>query len=299
MCGVEPFLPCVYETRFQRNYYEDDKVVKSKLLSAAAISTVAFILISCSKTSAPQVEKVTDVDPAAVETLVVEAATRPSSELAATSKPSARDSAPTVQEAKEFLEATEEELVEYNAYASKVYWIKANFITEDTAALEARAGAEGLKLSTRISKQAKRFKDLSLPADMQRKMDGLLRGSNFPAPDDESAAKELAQIMSNLDGTYGKGRFEIDVKDERIIKIDIIKHSDDPKLLQATWEAWRTIAKPMKGDYADMVGIINKGSEELGFKDAGDLWRAGYDMDAAAFSKEADRLWGQVKPLYI
>jgi len=138
--------------------------------------------------------------------------------------------------------------------------------------------------------------------------------------------------MSNLDGTYGKGRFEIDVKDERIIKIldidpdgdagplekdgtldqevprgtihlgqasDIIKHSDDPKLLQATWEAWRTIAKPMKGDYADMVGIINKGSaEELGFKDAGDLWRAGYDMDAAAFSKEADRLWGQVKPLY-
>ena len=294
---------------------------KSKLLSATALTAAAFLLISCSKAASPEIETVTKADPAAVETLVAEAATRPGAELMAASK-SAGDAAPTVQEAKEFLEDSEVELAEYNAYASKVYWIKANFITEDTAALEARVGEEGAKLSTRMSNQAKRFKDLPLPADMRRKIDGLLRGSNFPAPDDESAAKELAKIMTDLDGTYGKGRFEIDVTDERIIKIldndadgtldkeapkgtihlgqasDIIAKSDDPELLKATWEAWRTISKPMKGDYADMVKIINKGSAELGFKDAGDLWRAGYDMEAAAFSKEADRLWGQVKPLY-
>ena len=47
-----------------------------------------------------------------------------------------------------------------------------------------------------------------------------------------------------------------------------------------------------------MVDIINEGSNELGYKDAGDLWRAGYDMDAEDFANEADRLWGQVKPLY-
>lgn len=301
-------------------------MAKTKLLGASALTSVALLLAACSdpaETPAP-----TSPDASAVEALVTEAATRPGSELMAASQ---KASAPTVQEAKEFLEAAEKELSEFSAYAAKVYWIKANFITEDTAALEARVGEEGAKMSTRMSNQAKRFKDLALPADMKRKIDGMLRGSNFPAPDDEAAAKKLAKIMTDLDGTYGKGKFKIDVKDERIIAIldvdpdgdkgpekadgtldqevpdgtihlgqasDIIAKSDDPELLQTIWEGWRTISMPMKDDYADMVKIINKGSAELGFKDAGDLWRAGYDMEAEAFSKEADRLWGQVKPLY-
>ena len=54
----------------------------------------------------------------------------------------------------------------------------------------------------------------------------------------------------------------------------------------------------MKDDYARMVEIINEGAQELGYSDAGALWRGGYDMDGDAFTKEADRLWGQVKPLY-
>jgi len=306
-------------------------MVKIKLLSATALTAATLFMVSCSKATAPEADAPPQPDPSAVETLVTEASTRPGSELMAASKQSEGDAEPTVQEAKEFLEAAEEEITEYAAYASKVYWIKANFITEDTAALESRVGEEGAVMSTRLSNQAKRYKDLALPADMDRKIQGLLRGSNFPAPDDEAAAKELAKIMTGLDGAYGKGRFKINVEDKRIIKIldtdpdgkdgplekdgtleaeapdgtihlgqasEIIAKSRDPELLQSIWEGWRTIAEPMKGDYADMVKIINKGSEELGFKDAGDLWRAGYDMDAEDFSKEADRLWGQVKPLY-
>ena len=306
-------------------------MVKIKLLGATALTAATLFMVSCSKATAPEADAPPQPDPSAVETLVTEASTRPGSELMAASKQSEGDAEPTVQEAKEFLEAAEEEITEYAAYASKVYWIKANFITEDTAALESRVGEEGAVMSTRLSNQAKRYKDLALPADMDRKIQGLLRGSNFPAPDDEAAAKELAKIMTGLDGAYGKGRFKINVEDKRIIKIldtdpdgkdgplekdgtleaeapdgtihlgqasEIIAKSRDPELLQSIWEGWRTIAEPMKGDYADMVKIINKGSEELGFKDAGDLWRAGYDMDAEDFSKEADRLWGQVKPLY-
>ena len=302
-------------------------MAKTKLLGASALTSLALLLVSCTGTT--ETEAVKTADPSAVETLVTEAATRPGSELMAASQQ--QNDAPTVQEAKEFLEDSEEELAGFNAYAAKVYWIKANFITEDTAALEARVGEESAKMSTRMSNDAKRFKDLALPADMKRKIDGLLRGSNFPAPDDESAAKKLATIMTDLDGRYGKGKFEIDVTDERIIAIldqdpdgikgpqdkdgslkdeapdgtihlcqasDIIAKSNDPELLQSIWEGWRTISPAMKGDYAEMIKIINKGSNELGFKDAGDLWRAGYDMDAEDFSKEADRLWGQVKPLY-
>jgi len=301
-------------------------MAQSKFLGASALTTLALMLASCSgpnpDTAEVNVEAPAIPDASAVETLVTEATTRPGSELMAATQQTTSSSSPTVQEAKEFLEAAEIEVSEFSAYAAQVAWVKANFITEDTSALEARVGEENAKMSTRMSKQAKRFKDISLPADMRRKIDGMLRGSNFPAPDDEAAAKKLATIMTDLDGTYGKGKFKIDVNDKRIIAIldsdddgtlkketpegtihlgqasDIIAKSDDPELLQSIWEGWRTISKPMKSDYADMVKIINKGSAELGFKDAGDLWRAGYDMDAEDFSKEADRLWGQVKPLY-
>ena len=295
---------------------------KSKLLTASALTGAAFILMSCNAASEPETSSPTSADPVAVETLVTEAVTRTEADQVASSKQSSEKSEPTVQEAKEFLENAEKEFSAFSAYANKVAWVKANFITEDTSALEAKVGAEGAKISTRLSNQAKRYKDLALPADMKRKINTLLRGSNFPAPDDEAATVKLAKIMTELDGAYGKGRFDINVKDQRIIDIldatgdgtldqeapngtihlgqasDIIAKSDDPELLEMIWTGWRTISKPMRSDYADMVKIINRGSKELGFKDAGDLWRAGYDMDAEAFSKEADRLWGQVKPLY-
>ena len=301
-------------------------MAKTKFLGASALTTLALMFASCSGPASDTVDINVEApaipDASAVETLVTEAATRPGSELMAATQQSTSSSTPTVQEAKEFLEAAEIEVAEFSAYQAQVAWVKANFITEDTSALEARVGEESARMSTRRSKQAKRFKDISLPADMRRKIDGMLRGSNFPAPDDEAAARKLATIMTELDDTYGTGKFKIDVNDKRIIAIldsdedgtlkneapegtiplgqasDIIAKSDDPELLQSIWEGWRTISKPMKGDYADMVKIINKGSAELGFKDAGDLWRSGYDMDAEDFSKEADRLWGQVKPLY-
>ena len=206
---------------------------------------------------------------------------------------------PTLQEAKEFLEAAEKEITELNEYGARVYWVNANFITEDTDWLASKVGADGAKLSTRLANKAKRFNDLSLPADMQRKMDGLKRGSEFPAPEKEGAADELSKIMTELNSAYGKGKFTYKGKELSLGELsDIIASSRDPKELQAVWEGWRKVSPPMKDDYARMVEIINEGSTELGYDDAGSLWRAGYDMPADEFTKEADRLWGQVKPLY-
>jgi peptidyl-dipeptidase A len=36
----------------------------------------------------------------------------------------------------------------------------------------------------------------------------------------------------------------------------------------------------------------------MGFADAGEMWRSGYDMSPAELAAETDRLWDQVKPLY-
>ena len=223
----------------------------------------------------------------------------------------------TVQQAREFLEEAEAQIVELNEYAARVYWVNANFITDDTNWLAAKVGAEGALLSTNLSNRAKRFNDLTLPADMARKMDGLKRGSNFPAPDKDGAAEKLSTLMTKLDSTYGTGKFVFNAKaktvspyvegqnlsdDERALNLgeasDIIAKSRDPETLKAIWEGWRTISKPMKSDYADMAAIVNEGAAELGFADTGALWRSGYDMPADDFVKEADRLFAQVKPLY-
>ena len=264
--------------------------MKNILLLAAASSTL--MIASCQET--------TTEAPAVVETKmpVVEASV---------------NTGPTLQEAKEFLENAEKEIVELYAEAARIYWINSNFITDDTDWLASKIGAEGGLLSTKLANQAKRFDDLTLPADMARKIDGLKRGSDFPAPDKPGAAKELAKIQTDLNSAYGKGKFTYKSKDpqfaefytdndEAILNLgqasDIIAKSRDPKELQSVWEGWRTIAPAMKSDYGRMVEIINEGSTELGFKDAGALWRSGYDMPADDFTQEADRLWGQVKPLY-
>ena len=55
----------------------------------------------------------------------------------------------------------------------------------------------------------------------------------------------------------------------------------------------------MRKDYARFVELSNKGAQELGFADTGAMWRAKYDMPPDEFTKELDRLWDQVRPLYL
>lgn len=251
-----------------------------KLLLSSAVSVLALSLVACNGSTEAPTESVTKM---------VEAATPVSPENAA----------PTIQEAKEFLEQSATDIETLNEYAARVYWVNANFITADTDWLASKIGEEGALLATRLANQAKRFNDLALPADMRRKMDGLKRGSEFPAPDRDGAAKQLSTIMTSLNSTYGTGEFEYKGKSITLGEAsDIIASSDDPEELQKVWEGWRTVSPSMKDDYAKMVKIINEGSRELGYADAGALWRGGYDMDADEFVKETDRIWGQVKPLY-
>ena len=75
--------------------------------------------------------------------------------------------------------------------------------------------------------------------------------------------------------------------------------SRDPKELERAWAGWHAIAPPMRKRYARMVVLANKGARETGFADVGAMWRSNYDMAPDAFSAELDRLWQQVRPLYV
>ncbi|MGB7759875.1 MAG: M2 family metallopeptidase, partial [Bryobacteraceae bacterium] len=65
------------------------------------------------------------------------------------------------------------------------------------------------------------------------------------------------------------------------------------------WKGWHAIAPPMRKDFTRFVELSNKGARELGFRDTGAMWRSKYDMTPDEFAQELDRLWAQVRPLYL
>src|SRR5829696_539923 len=77
------------------------------------------------------------------------------------------------------------------------------------------------------------------------------------------------------------------------------RESRDPKALLEAWQGWHTISRPMRQRYTRFVELSNKGARELGFSNTGEMWRSRYDMSPQEFEKELERLWTQVRPLYL
>ena len=76
-------------------------------------------------------------------------------------------------------------------------------------------------------------------------------------------------------------------------------NSRNVKELRESWVGWHAIAPPLRKPFERYVALANKGARQLGFADTGAMWRAKYDMPPDAFAKEVDKLWGQVRPLYL
>ncbi|MGQ9918295.1 MAG: M2 family metallopeptidase, partial [Bryobacteraceae bacterium] len=87
--------------------------------------------------------------------------------LAVLAAPSCR-TAPTVEEARQFLERAERELLELSNEASRAAWVQSTYITLDTEALAAKANERLITANVRLAKEASRYEKLPLPDDMQR-----------------------------------------------------------------------------------------------------------------------------------
>ena len=232
--------------------------------------------------------------------------------LASCEKPPEQgEGAPTVEQAVAFVKDAESRLEAIDEEASRVAWVNANFITFDTDWLNSRMTERYTKLGVELAEEAARYKDLDLPPDVARKIKLLRLGLVLPAPKgDDAATKELAEITTELQSAYGKGKYcpgadthlKAYERADGCLSLteleDVIGHSRDPDELLEAWTGWRTIAPPMREKYARMVAIANAGARDLGFDDVGAMWRAGYDMPVDDFIADVDRLWGEVKPLY-
>jgi peptidyl-dipeptidase A len=213
-------------------------------------------------------------------------------------------SAPTAADARQFLDTVNDTMKRLQIEQNQADWVQKNFITDDTEALQARVNQRVTDTIARFAKESAKFDHVDVAADQRRQLNLLKLSLVMVTPSDPKDGEELTTIMARLESTYGKGKWCADpAKPDACLNIDgvtkVMAESRDAARLRQVWEGWHTIAPPMRKDYARFVELSNKGAKELGFADTGAMWRAKYDMPPDAFMKELDRLWGQVRPLYL
>src|SRR2546426_12035626 len=210
----------------------------------------------------------------------------------------------TPADAKTFLDHANETTLTLGIAQSQAGWVQQNFITDDTEAIAARANQAAIEAGARVAKESTKYDKVDVPADQRRMLNLLKTSLVLAAPSDPKEGEELTKIAADMDGSYGKGKWCEDPKKPDtcldINKItDIMRDSREEKRLRDVGEGGHTISPPMKKDYQRFVELSNKGARELGFPDTGAMWRAKYDMPPDEFTKELDRLWDQVRPLYL
>jgi peptidyl-dipeptidase A len=218
----------------------------------------------------------------------------------------AQPARPTAASARAFMQTAESTLAGLSLKLGRAQWLQQNFITFDTEALSAEAQNDFGSAVQRLARAARRFDALQLPPELRRKFLLLKLSLAAPPPSNPALAAELTRITVSMDADYGRGTYCRPARSgtgEECRQIGelsrVLAESRDPAELLDAWQGWHRIGAPMRERYQRYVVLANQGAREMGFADAGAMWRAGYDMPADDFAQEADRIWEQVKPLYV
>jgi len=211
--------------------------------------------------------------------------------------------APKGETADEFVARVNDEFKKMYPELTAAQWLSSTYINDDSQLLAAKGNERYLTQLNSWIDQAKKFEGQKMSAESARAIQLLKLATAMPAPKDPVKLAELTQIATKMEGTYGAGSYctgEGDAKKCRQLGEleDVLRSSRDYDAQLDAWQGWHTIAQPMRKDYTRFVELVNEGSKEMGFADAGEMWRSGYDMTPAEIAAETDRLWGQVKPLY-
>jgi peptidyl-dipeptidase A len=216
-------------------------------------------------------------------------------------------SAPTAAAAAKFLVRAERALDSLGIRASRASWVQENFITDDTEILNAEASRDLAVAVQRLATEARAFETAPLSPEQRRKLRLLKLLLSAPPPADAAKATELSKLAAGLDADYGKGTYcraskadpsKQECRQQQELS-KVLAESRDPAELLDAWRGWHTISVPMRTRYARFIELSNEGARGLGFSDAGVMWRSGYDMPADQFAAEMDRVWTQLRPLYL
>jgi len=212
-----------------------------------------------------------------------------------------QSASPTIEDTEKFLREAEVALSADSVRVNRIDWVNSTFLTEDTDALAAEAGARQTELSVRLALEASKFDKVEGLGDEVKRKLNLLKGFIvLPAPTTAGAADQLNNISTKLQSAYGKG--EGTLRGKPINGSDIEEQMSinrNPQELKEMWTSWHdNVGAPMRTDYQRLVEISNAGAKELGYPDVGAMWRSQYDMPADDVTKLTDKIWADTKPLY-
>jgi len=176
---------------------------------------------------------------------------------------------------------------------SMVSWVQLTYITPDTEALAAISSDRIRTDYSRLLGEAKAYEGQKLSPDATRSILLLKLDQDAPAPEDPKKRAEMSEIEARMATTYGTGKY-CPKGPESCRNYDqlaeVMAKSRKPDELLDAWSGWHSVGASMRKDYQRFVELANEGAKTLGYKDLGELWRAGYDMPPADFEKETERL---------
>ena len=212
-------------------------------------------------------------------------------------------SPPAGETADEFIARVNAEYRKSFTELTSAQWLSNTYINGDTELLAAKANERWLTQLNGWIEQSKRFDGQQLSPETARAIKLLKLMTAMPAPKDPNKLEELTRIATRMEGMYGSGSYctgEGQAKTCRDIGqlSEVLAKSRDYDAQLDAWQGWHTISQPMRKDYVRFTELVNEGAKEMGFADAGEMWRSGYDMSPVELAAESDRLWNQVKPLY-
>jgi peptidyl-dipeptidase A len=209
----------------------------------------------------------------------------------------------TPEGARQWIAAVEADYAKFSVDYARVSWVNATYITHDTDTLAAKYGAELTLKQVGYANEAAQYAQIAgLDAETKRKLDVLRNGISLPAPVRPGAAEELNELATKLGSAYGRGKGTLNGQliNGSDIEAEMGNLERTPEELKEMWASWHdNVGAPMRQDYSRMTALANEGAKELGFADLGAMWRSGYDMPPEQFAAETERMWQEVKPLYV
>ena len=236
---------------------------------------------------------------AVIGTLGLAACKRDAEPAAATPAPAAQPG----ETADQFVARVNEEVRKLSTELNSAQWLSNTYINGDSELIAAKANERWLAQLNVWIEQSKRYDGQQLKPETARALKLLKLWTAMPAPKDPKKLEELTQLATRMEGMYGAGSYCTGEGAARTCRdigqlSDVLAKSRDYDAQLDAWQGWHTISVPMRKDYVRFTELVNEGAKEMGFADAGERWRSGYDMSPAELASESDRLWGQVKPLY-
>src|ERR1700685_3350669 len=84
--------------------------------------------------------------------------------------PAPAQAAPTLAEARAFLDRAQSKLLDLSTADQRADWVKSTFITYDTEILAAKADEDLIAATMQLAKESTRFSQLKMPEEMARQV---------------------------------------------------------------------------------------------------------------------------------